>query len=45
MSIATHRARRGDLALLWHQVRYEQLSFWRNPQSAFFCLLYTSRCV
>ncbi|MGI8697116.1 MAG: ABC transporter permease, partial [Mycobacteriales bacterium] len=23
-------------ALIWHQVRYEQLSFWRNPQSAFF---------
>jgi ABC-2 type transport system permease protein len=22
--------------MLWHQVRYEQLSFWRNPQSAFF---------
>ena len=32
----TQRARRGDLALLWHQVRYEQLSFWRNPQSAIF---------
>lgn len=28
--------RRRDLALVWHQVRYEQLSFWRNPQSAFF---------
>ena len=27
---------RGDLALLWHQIRYEQLTFWRNPQSAFF---------
>jgi ABC-2 type transport system permease protein len=25
-----------DTALVWHQVRYEQLSFWRNPQSAFF---------
>ncbi|MFD2083339.1 ABC-2 type transport system permease protein [Actinopolymorpha cephalotaxi] len=25
-----------DLALLWHQIRYEQLTFWRNPQSAFF---------
>ncbi|WP_298322382.1 ABC transporter permease [Haloactinopolyspora sp.] len=23
-------------AMVWHQVRYEQLSFWRNPQSAFF---------
>jgi ABC-2 type transport system permease protein len=28
--------RRSGLALVWHQVRYEQLSFWRNPQSAFF---------
>jgi ABC-2 type transport system permease protein len=36
VSIATYRAPRRDLALLWHQVRYEQLSFWRNPQSAFF---------
>lgn len=24
------------LAMLWHQIRYEQLTFWRNPQSAFF---------
>ena len=40
MTIATHRARRGNLALLWHQVRYEQLSFWRNPQSAFFTFLF-----
>jgi len=29
-------ARRNPLALVWHQARYEQLSFWRNPQSAFF---------
>jgi ABC-2 type transport system permease protein len=28
--------RRGNLGLLVHQVKYEQLSFWRNPQSAFF---------
>ena len=28
--------RRGSLGLLAHQVRYEQLSFWRNPQSAVF---------
>src|ERR1700684_1443544 len=34
------RARRGDLALRWHQVRYEQLSFWRNPQSAFFTFVF-----
>ena len=33
-------ARRRDLALLWHQVRYEQLSFWRNPQSAFFTFVF-----
>ncbi len=36
MSIAEDRVPRRDLALLWHQIRYEQLSFWRNPQSAFF---------
>jgi ABC-2 type transport system permease protein len=30
------RGWRADLALLGHQIRYEQLSFWRNPQSAFF---------
>ncbi|HEY3871712.1 MAG TPA: ABC transporter permease [Actinocrinis sp.] len=34
------RGRRGDLALLWHQIRYEQLSFWRNPQSAFFTFVF-----
>lgn len=26
--------------LLWHQIRYEQLSFWRNPQSAFFTFIF-----
>ena len=36
MSIAENRVPHRDLALLWHQIRYEQLSFWRNPQSAFF---------
>ena len=40
MSIATYRAPRRDLALLWHQIRYEQLSFWRNPQSAFFTFVF-----
>ena len=40
MSTIAHRARRRDLALLWHQVRYEQLSFWRNPQSAFFTFVF-----
>lgn len=34
------RAPLGRLALLWHQVRYEQLSFWRNPQSAFFTFIF-----
>lgn len=27
---------RGSFALLAHQIRYEQLSFWRNPQSMVF---------
>ena len=40
MTITARRARRSDLALLWHQVRYEQLSFWRNPQSAFFTFVF-----
>ena len=33
-------ARRRNLDLLWHQIRYEQLSFWRNPQSAFFTFVF-----
>ena len=36
----TRRGLRRDLALVWHQVRYEQLSFWRNPQSAFFTFIF-----
>ena len=40
MSAVTMRPRRRDLALVWHQVRYEQLSFWRNPQSAFFTFVF-----
>ncbi|HEY3954180.1 MAG TPA: ABC transporter permease [Streptosporangiaceae bacterium] len=36
----SRRALRRDLALVWHQVRYEQLSFWRNPQSAFFTFVF-----
>lgn len=32
--------RRNDFLLLVHQVRYEQLSFWRNPQSAFFTFVF-----
>lgn len=39
--IATvHPAQRGPLALLGHQICYEQLSFWRNPQSAFFTFVF-----
>lgn len=40
MIIAAPRGGRRDLALVWHQVRYEQLSFWRNPQSAFFTFVF-----
>jgi ABC-2 type transport system permease protein len=40
VSTAVARSPRGDLLLLWHQIRYEQLSFWRNPQSAFFTFLF-----
>ena len=32
--------RRGPLGLLAHQVKYEQLSFWRNPQSAVFTFVF-----
>ncbi|MEV4107880.1 ABC transporter permease [Nonomuraea sp. NPDC049695] len=28
------------MRLIWHQIRYEQLSFWRNPQSAFFTFIF-----
>lgn len=37
---SARRALRHDAALAWHQVRYEQLSFWRNPQSAFFTFVF-----
>ena len=33
-------AERSNLRLLAHQVRYEQLSFWRNPQSAVFTFIF-----
>jgi ABC-2 type transport system permease protein len=36
----TPAARRSNLRLLAHQVRYEQLSFWRNPQSAIFTFVF-----
>src|SRR5689334_8092718 len=32
--------RRGNLRLVIRQVRYEQLSFWRNPQSAIFTFVF-----
>ena len=32
--------RRPSFGLLAHQVRYEQLSFWRNPQSAVFTFVF-----
>jgi ABC-2 type transport system permease protein len=38
--VVAQHSRRRDLALLRHQVRYEQLSFWRNPQSAFFTFVF-----
>jgi ABC-2 type transport system permease protein len=34
------RHRRSNLGLLAHQIGYEQLSFWRNPQSAIFTFLF-----
>lgn len=37
---AEPQARRLGPALLWHQIRYEQLTFWRNPQSAFFTFVF-----
>ena len=40
MTLVSRQAPRRDLAMLWHQVRYEQLSFWRNPQSAFFTFVF-----
>ncbi|MEV0825032.1 ABC transporter permease [Nonomuraea rubra] len=40
MTPTDRRTRRGDLALLWHQIRYEQLSFWRNPQNAIFTFVF-----
>jgi ABC-2 type transport system permease protein len=39
-AVALSRPRRHNLRLLAHQVRYEQLSFWRNPQSAVFTFIF-----
>src|SRR5262249_60693656 len=32
--------RRNDVGLMIHQIGYEQLSFWRNPQSAIFTFVF-----
>jgi ABC-2 type transport system permease protein len=44
MTTSTHSApparRRHSIGMLAHQVRYEQLSFWRNPQSAIFTFIF-----
>jgi len=40
VSATAPTGRRNDVGLLWHQIRYEQLSFWRNPQSAFFTFVF-----
>ncbi|MDX3230033.1 ABC transporter permease [Streptomyces sp. ME19-01-6] len=40
MSATDHRPPRRGLGLLWHQILFEQLSFWRNPQSAFFTFVF-----
>jgi len=37
---APSAGKRSSLRLLAHQVRYEQLSFWRNPQSAVFTFIF-----
>ncbi len=41
-AIVTRRpaGRRSSFGLLMHQVRYEQVSFWRNPQSAIFTFIF-----
>jgi len=38
--VAQPARRRNNLALMLHQVGYEQLSFWRNPQSAIFTFVF-----
>ena len=41
VATAPHQTRRhNSVRLLVHQVRYEQLSFWRNPQSAVFTFVF-----
>lgn len=40
MSAAVEVRHGGVLRLIAHQLRYEQLAFWRNPQSAFFTFIF-----
>jgi ABC-2 type transport system permease protein len=40
MTTATEGGHAGVLRLIAHQLRYEQLAFWRNPQSAFFTFIF-----
>jgi ABC-2 type transport system permease protein len=40
VSIAADGSVSRGFALTWHQIRYEQLTFWRNPQSAFFTFIF-----
>jgi ABC-2 type transport system permease protein len=40
VALSRPRPRRHNLRLLAHQIRYEQLSFWRNPQSAIFTFIF-----
>lgn len=43
VAVSPGRPRRrfsGELFLLAHQIRFEQLSFWRNPQAAFFTFVF-----
>lgn len=39
-TVARPARRTSDLALVAHQIRYEQLTFWRNRQGAFFTFLF-----
>lgn len=39
-AVRAQARRRRDIGLLAHQIRYEQLAFWRNPQSAFFTFIF-----
>jgi len=34
------RRRGGDFGVLLHQIRYEQLGFWRNPQAVIFTFVF-----